>query len=520
MPASSSPVNKEDIMKGDFTRDTFDPVKHFTRVLMQQGRVQLDADWNEQVSILLHYLQALVEDLVGPYGGPEDIMENPDEPDPKKRKIAQKRCGFDIALDSSDGTRDLKIGEGRYYVDGILCENKTWIDAKGRQRPTYYTQPDYPRDPMLNALPTGNFLVYLDVWERMLTSCEDGSIREVALGGPDTAARAKVVWQVKTWDTMPDGANIPKAPGAGKTWEDWLKDPWPDWVETWQAPQRGLLKAKAKEDNSQNIDACAVPPDARYRGTGNQLYRVEIHTGGTPGENPTFKWSRENGAVIIPIRKLEGAKAYLDHLGRDDRFGLKIGDWVEVVDDTIASHVEPNKPGALAQVDQIDPLDMTVILKAPKDVTLPTYAENAPGHPLLRRWDHVQRETTEADEPKPAPDGALLIEQNQWLMLEDGIQVYFAAPEKGAHQYRTGDYWLIPARTATGDVEWPKETDDQGQVIMDSEGRPIQKALPPHGVEHHYAPLWIVSVDSGKVTVEPGNDCRRKFKYLWLLKSQ
>ena len=30
-------------MKGDFSRITFDPKKHYSRVLMQQGRVQLDA---------------------------------------------------------------------------------------------------------------------------------------------------------------------------------------------------------------------------------------------------------------------------------------------------------------------------------------------------------------------------------------------------------------------------------------------------------------------------------------------
>ena len=47
--------------RGDFTRDTFDPAKRFLRVLYQQGRVQLDADFNEQVSILLHYLQSLGE---------------------------------------------------------------------------------------------------------------------------------------------------------------------------------------------------------------------------------------------------------------------------------------------------------------------------------------------------------------------------------------------------------------------------------------------------------------------------
>ena len=41
-------------MKGDFSRETFDSVKHFSRVLQQQGRVQLDADWNEHTAIVLH----------------------------------------------------------------------------------------------------------------------------------------------------------------------------------------------------------------------------------------------------------------------------------------------------------------------------------------------------------------------------------------------------------------------------------------------------------------------------------
>ena len=38
---------------------------------MQQGRVQLDADWNEQADILLHYLRTLAADLIGPFGGPQ-----------------------------------------------------------------------------------------------------------------------------------------------------------------------------------------------------------------------------------------------------------------------------------------------------------------------------------------------------------------------------------------------------------------------------------------------------------------
>jgi hypothetical protein len=35
-------------MKGDFSRIRYAPEKHYTRVLKQQGRVDLDSDWNEQ----------------------------------------------------------------------------------------------------------------------------------------------------------------------------------------------------------------------------------------------------------------------------------------------------------------------------------------------------------------------------------------------------------------------------------------------------------------------------------------
>ena len=44
-------------MQGDFTRLTFDRSKHYSSVLKQQGRVALDADWNEQVAIEHHDMQ-------------------------------------------------------------------------------------------------------------------------------------------------------------------------------------------------------------------------------------------------------------------------------------------------------------------------------------------------------------------------------------------------------------------------------------------------------------------------------
>ena len=90
-------------MKGDFSRDTFAPRKHYSSVLMQQGRVQVDADWNEQQRINLHRSGTVARDLIGPSGG----------------RIGG--AGFGIGVEQ--GTK-LSIGPGKYYVQGILCENE------------------------------------------------------------------------------------------------------------------------------------------------------------------------------------------------------------------------------------------------------------------------------------------------------------------------------------------------------------------------------------------------------------
>src|SRR5258705_2200114 len=125
-------------MKGDFTRDTFHRAKHFSRVLMQQGRVTLDADFNEQAAILLRYLRMLARDIIGPYAGPVEDT------------------GFMLSYNKGDGR--LEIGAGRYYVDGILVENE--------HQCSYDAQPNYPVPPddrLLKRRETNVFWVYLDV---------------------------------------------------------------------------------------------------------------------------------------------------------------------------------------------------------------------------------------------------------------------------------------------------------------------------------------------------------------------
>src|SRR6266851_7455065 len=184
-------------MRGDFTRDTFKSSKHYSRVMLQQGRVQLDADWNEQSAIVLHSIRALARDLIGPHGAPSSTQGFEVFTD------ASKITGIDdsrrTVLANAVKNGDIVIGAGDYYVDGILVENEAPI--------LYTEQPGYS-SASLDELKADAYLLYLDVWERLITYVEDGHIREVALGGPDTAARSQIIWQVKVLKPM-DSANAP-----------------------------------------------------------------------------------------------------------------------------------------------------------------------------------------------------------------------------------------------------------------------------------------------------------------------
>ncbi|HKI06188.1 MAG TPA: DUF6519 domain-containing protein [Thermoanaerobaculia bacterium] len=436
-------------MKGDFSRLTFDRSKQFSRVLMQQGRVQVDADWNEQSDIVLHYLRALAADLIGPFGGPAKDDITPGD-------------GFKIEMILEKGElSDLKIGKGRYYVDGILSENL----GDGAR---FLAQPNLPLE---KELPHESFLIYLDVWERHITHIEDGSIREVALGGPDTATRAQVIWQVRATEKRPEGdPNRPDPPWpTSEEWEAWVK----------LRLGGGLLKARAKL-GTDVTDPCVASPDARFRGPENQLYRVEIHKKGTAGGGATFKWSRDNGSVTFPILNLatdSGANTTtvtLENLGQDGRLTLSAEDWVEIVDDSVALRYD-DEPLPLLQVASVDSGRSRVTLRKTIGSTV---GQNRDLHPLLRRWDQGRSKG-----PKPGTDGDLKVVEgaDQWLDLEEGVQVSFQPAPAGspAFSYRRGDYWLIPARTATGDVEWPGPPENP-------------QALPPQGVEHRFAPLGVL----------------------------
>jgi hypothetical protein len=439
--------------RGDFSRNTFDPVNRFSQVLMQQGRVQLDADWNEQSAIVLHYLRTLAADLIGPHAG----------------------TGFEIALpdDADNSMIGFTISTGHYYVDGILCENDGTFGKNGQPTPlSYYDQLHYPRDRQQDKLPPAPFLVYLDVWERHVSYLDVPQIREVALAGADTASRAQVVWQVKVTD------QLSSANGC-----DHIQPSWDELVETWQPQNRGQLKARSRKPKDTDSPACITPPESRYRGAENQLYRIEIHRGGPAGE-ATFKWSRDNSAIAARWLANHGNDLLIDLLIDGTGYaelGFSSGQWVELIDDR---RELLGQAGVLVKLVTVEGQKLTI---DPATATGPIHRDQFSQRAKVRRWDHPSKDSKDIQQGgvRLANDHAILIQEGNWISVESGIEIQFQTAQPGA-TYRTGDYWLIPARTETGDIEWSRREDGPA-------------ALPPHGIEHHYAPLAVLlSVDNIK----------------------
>jgi len=436
-------------MAGDYTRLTFDPRRDRAMVLEQQGRVHLDADFNELVAILERRLRVETRDFAGPAVVPAS--------EPDSFKIVHQGGKF-------YATR------GRIYVDGLLAENHgvgqkgyepVWGESIGGPLTPLDKQP-YVGVQSAVVPKRGTYLVYLDVWQRELTAVEDGSIVEPALG-IDTCTRVQTAWRIREL----------RVNAKARCSDDWRRSK--AWAK-YTAPSAGRLTSWADKPPDPR-DPCAVAPAGGYRGTENRLYRVEVHDGGGAG-HATVKWSRDNGAVATPIvGKIVDPGTLpivtVQRLGRDDVLRFAAQDWVELLDDV---HELDGKPGIMAQVLTINQSDSTITLTAP----LPAGQTIDPArNPRIRRWDQSSGLT----------GGVIPVTFGSTIGLEEGVKVKLTLADP-AGGLRTGDWWVFAARPVTASIEELHE-------------------VPPRGIRHHYARLAIVHngavVDDCRV-VFPG-DC-------------
>jgi Family of unknown function (DUF6519)/FHA domain len=285
----------------------------------------------------------------------------------------------------------------------------------------------------------------------------------IAAGVPDTTRRSQVRWRPMAARHLPyrDERLTELEPEAIiRAFHEYDADP----------HRRPTLGARAHQLSGPEPGPEVAPTGGGYRGVENQLYRVEVHRGGD-ADDATFKWSRDNGSVELGLDDLgelesEARTATLKRVWYDAREALEVGDWVELVDD----HWAPlGTPAPLMRVSKV--------LLATRQVVLEDSDENRrfdpSAHPFLRRWDQAP--------DSEAPSHGISVGQadGKWYELEDGVQVQFQARE--AH-YERGDFWLIPARTATAGLLWPTSRD----------APPAPLALTPHGPARYLVPLALV----------------------------
>ena len=477
-------------MAFDNSRFTFDPWKNYSGVVMEQGRVQLDSDWNEWHAEIARRIQAGTLDIMGHAAYP-----------------ATTPAAFQIT--ASSGPNAVLIGCGRMYVDGLLAENHglpanaRWDPAlaelSGSPQPPPQSPPppsssntiDFAHQPYLPgvSLPTNtaSYLFYLDVWTRPVTFLEDANLIDKAVG-VDTTGRLQTVWQVRY---MPAGTYTCATP---------------DSQIAYPAASAGLLSTNVVPNPS--VGPCCLTTGTGYTGVENQFYRVEVHQGGPGSDTPgattaTFKWSRDNASVATGVMAITSGTNTAGNpasvltvmsLGRDQVLGFSPGDWIEILDDWTELW---GIAGILCQIDSISVSAKTITLISTVPTGLTTAGATPPSftvdpgtgltdphrHTRIIRWDQsgtvyklngTQLETwcdlstTGGVIPVPASDTT--------LVLEDGITVVFNTSSSSG-SFNVGDFWSFAARTADGMVEELVEA-------------------PPRGIHHHYTKLSVVTFGS------------------------
>ncbi|MCP3953152.1 MAG: hypothetical protein GY697_13180, partial [Desulfobacterales bacterium] len=437
-------------MKTQISRDSFHTDKRYSGVYQQQGRMLVDADWNELVDIVKHRLDDALKDVVNNgaplHNGIIDFSTDPPQ-----------------------------IRWGSVYAAGIKAELLPRIEAGSPVPATFdFTQQqDFPG--VDTIAPSGDYQLYADIWERPVISIEDETLRDPGLHGADTCTRTRTMVQVK-WcaDTIDPETDIAQNPKKG----DALLD----------------LSLRETGTGDGDGDPCGNEITTIDQKTGNHLFRLEAHdVTGDPG-NPdaiVLKWSSENGAEQHVVRE-DGTLT--DTVPTE----FTTGDWIyEQYNDTSETHVGVHLASASGFPARFDL------------ITDGFPASIASDAQYIRRWDgcctltqngtwSVQGkdgavELTEISASTPdenATHGDVKFESGQVKIFLNNMVLTLDLTGK---TFVAGDFWLAMVRDNT-------EEDDRIQMV--SKG--------PVGINHHY--INIAQFQSDAIVL-PDNKETRKFSF-------
>jgi hypothetical protein len=245
----------------DIARISFDPTRQYRSVVLQQGRVTLEADGNEASRIASEALRLETIDLVGPAATPDD--------------------GYKLGLDQSG---NVAVLSGTMYLGGwrLVLDSPVELD----------NQPDWLDMPPKQVF-GGPALVTLLATEQSVCAVEDEPLREVALGGPDSAARTRLM------------QHFLRLPVRGTTCDSAAKE-----VDALLADDGVTLDPKTFQLLSSARlqvgfvppagppDPCDPPAQGGYLGADNQMVRVTVIDFNPQNRTGTLLWGWNNASFF------------------------------------------------------------------------------------------------------------------------------------------------------------------------------------------------------------------------------
>ena len=442
-------------MGSNRARLSTDPGRGYRTVVQQQGRVGLEADGNEATRLSETQLRENVIDIVGPSGTPDD--------------------GYKVSPAAGGG---FEVGPGTYYLGGWrVTQDSTLPLGEG------------PDDLDLPApqLAEGAYAFALLLTEQEISAVEDRALLEVALGGPDTGQRTRLMQRVVSvaaadaWCS--DGAS---AIAAALRSEGAELDP----ASAAILPSARLRVIPVAPPGP--ADPCDPPAAGGYLGADNQLIRVSVVAFDPVTRRGQLVWGYDNASTMYRATTSDGRVYTLLSDPIDADHSPRLNQAVEVLrtrsllgqGDVIAAD-----SGLISLVDQPYDPDLRRVRIA---VTVPAGERGGPDHPLfIRLWEAVV--------PFIAGDPVEL--------GNTGLAIRVTLDALGG-KIVARPYWCFAARPSTPLLVYPRRYLDVGQ--------------PPEGPRQWLAPLAMGDVGRNAASNAGSrvtDDCRETFLPLTKMKS-
>jgi len=286
-------------MASDRSRFSFDRAQQYRSVVIQQGKVLTDSDLDEAQDILAEELRQETIDVVGAFGTPDD--------------------GYKISIPSPATNFDFGIGAGTMYVGGLRVSIPG--DPAAKTPPfSYAKQPEWLTPTPSGITGAAKEWVWLELIEHDVSSLEDRALLEPAFGGPDTAARRRLLQRIRrsstTASTCSDAKNAQAAAWAN---------------EGRKLGENGRLQSFARLQVSAvatttTPNPCDPIAHGGYLGAENQLIRVR-----TTGQS-TFVWAFDDASALYRINEVRGGNQLITvNVPVDDAHRPKASQVVELL---------------------------------------------------------------------------------------------------------------------------------------------------------------------------------------------